>query len=117
LTLTSPIPSSWYRWGYAYASRRILAEVRARYANVDTVLVTAPAEVLAARLSARSRDTDGSYVDRVKRSDNFVEFRADHVIENTGAIRASVWRAAQYHSSAPEGGLSPRLAALVYKLI
>ena len=89
MTLTSPKPSSWYRWGYACASRGIVPEVRARYANVDTVLVTAPAEVLAARLSARSRDTDGSFVDRVNRSENFVEFRADHVIENTGAIRVS----------------------------
>jgi ribose 1,5-bisphosphokinase len=72
------------------ASRGIVAEVRARYANVDSVLVTAPAEILAARLSVRSRGTDGSLVDRVKRNDNFVDFRADHVIENAGAVCASV---------------------------
>lgn len=66
-------------------SRRIAADVRARYARVDAVLVTAPAEILTARLSGRSRDTDGSLVERIKRNDAFTEFRTDYVIENIGA--------------------------------
>jgi ribose 1,5-bisphosphokinase len=71
-------------------SRSVVPEVRTRYASVDGVLVTAPAEILAARLTGRSRDTDGSLEDRIKRNGNFAEFRADHVIENVGAPDAAV---------------------------
>ena len=55
-----------------------------RYAHVETVLVTAPQDVLTSRLSRRLRRSDGSVIDRVKRNDLFVDFRADHVIETTG---------------------------------
>ena len=41
-------------------SRTVVGAVRARYANVVAVLVTAPREVLAARLAARDRSSDGS---------------------------------------------------------
>lgn len=71
-------------------SRGIVADVRARYARVDVVLVTAPADVLAARLSGRSRGTDGSLIERIKRSDAFADFQANHVTENIGAPGAAV---------------------------
>lgn len=71
-------------------SRGIVADVRARYARVDVVLVTAPAEVLTARLSGRSRDTDGSLTERIKRNDSFTDFQASYVIENIGAPDAAV---------------------------
>ena len=58
--------------------------VRQRYAHVETVLVTAPPDVLTSRLARRLRQTDGSLTERVKRNDLFVDFRADHVIETTG---------------------------------
>jgi ribose 1,5-bisphosphokinase PhnN len=67
-----------------------VAEVRTRYAHVDVVLVTAPAEVLTARLSSRSRDTDGPLTERIKRNDAFTDFQANHVIENIGAPGAAV---------------------------
>jgi ribose 1,5-bisphosphokinase len=40
-------------------SRGIVAALRRRYACLDVVLVTAPAEVLAARLAARGRASNG----------------------------------------------------------
>ena len=67
-------------------SRGIVATLRARYSHVEAVLVTAPADILAARLAGRSRETDGSIAARVARSDAFTEFRADHAIENAGAV-------------------------------
>ena len=67
-------------------SRGIVATLRARYSHVEAVLVTAPADILAARLAGRSRETDGSIAARVARSDAFMEFRADHAIENAGAV-------------------------------
>lgn len=70
-------------------SRGIVADVRARYARVDVVLVTAPVEVLTARLSGRSRDTDGSLTERIKRNDSFTDFQTNHVIENVGAPDAA----------------------------
>lgn len=65
-------------------SRAIVSAVRQRYAHVETVLVTAPPDVLTSRLARRLRQTDGSLTERVKRNDLFVDFRADHVIETTG---------------------------------
>jgi ribose 1,5-bisphosphokinase len=64
-------------------SRSIVSEVRAHYARVETVLVTAPAEILAARLVNRSRATDGSLPQRIQRNAAFATFQADYVIENT----------------------------------
>lgn len=70
-------------------SRGIVSGVRERYVRVDAVLITAPAEVLAARLASRSRATDGSLIERVKRNEAFTEFQADYVIENVGAPDAA----------------------------
>lgn len=66
-------------------SRGVVAEVRARYANVDVVLVTAPTEILAARLASRARASDGPLEQRIKRSDAYPGFRADYTINNIGA--------------------------------
>lgn len=66
-------------------SRSVVAEVRARYVRVDVVLVTAPAEILAARLSGRSRASDGPLNERIKRNDAFTDFRPDCTIDNAGA--------------------------------
>ena len=69
-------------------SRTIVAQARERYAEVRVVLVTAPAEVLAARLAARGRGSDGDLVKRLARGDAFAGFAADCVVENVGAIEA-----------------------------
>jgi len=71
-------------------SRAVVDNVRRRYARVDVVLVTAPRDVLAARLARRSRPTDRSFSERIGRNDAFGSFRPDHVIETTGAPEAAV---------------------------
>jgi len=69
-------------------SRTIVEAARERYADVRVVLVTAPAEVLSARLAARARGSDGDLARRLARSDSFPAFAADCVIENVGAPEA-----------------------------
>jgi ribose 1,5-bisphosphokinase len=64
-------------------SRTIIIPARARYADVFVALVTAPAEVLAARLAARGRD--GDIAQRLARADALADIVADCVIANTGA--------------------------------
>ena len=71
-------------------SRGIVADVRTRYARVDAVLITAPADILSARLAGRSRQTDGPLALRIERNASFKDFRADYVIENIGAADAAV---------------------------
>ena len=66
-------------------SRTVIASVRERYANVVTVLVTAPREVLGARLAARDRPSDGRVADRLNRAEPASgKIRADVVINNIG---------------------------------
>ena len=70
-------------------SRTIVAPARERYAEVLVVLVTAPPEILAARLAARGRDSDGDLERRLTRSENFAALAADCVIANVGAPEAA----------------------------
>jgi len=66
-------------------SRGVVAELRRRYARVCVVLVTAPQDVLAERLAARRRITDGAMaarLDRVTPTDG--DLAPDVVIENVG---------------------------------
>jgi ribose 1,5-bisphosphokinase len=66
-------------------SRMVVEEVRARYANVMVVLITAPREVLAARLAARGRPSDVSIAERVDRSELAgAGLRPDVIINNVG---------------------------------
>jgi ribose 1,5-bisphosphokinase len=69
-------------------SRAVIAELRCRYADVRVVLVTAPADVLAARLAARGRATDGVLATRLARSAPAQsELAPDVVIENAGDVQ------------------------------
>jgi len=65
----------------ANVSRMVIDPARSAYANVVVVLITAPAEVLAARIAARARASDGSITDRVGRS---VAAHPDVTISNVG---------------------------------
>lgn len=66
----------------ANISRTVIPALRAAYADVVVVSITAPAEVLATRLAARGRVSDGPIGDRLKRS---VETTgADVTISNVG---------------------------------
>jgi ribose 1,5-bisphosphokinase len=71
-------------------SRTVIGSVRERYARVTVVLVTAPQEILAARLRERGRGSDGSVADRIQRSVSAdSELNADVVIENIGAAESA----------------------------
>lgn len=71
-------------------SRSVVTELRARYAHVTVVLVTAPAEVLAARLAGRSRASDGDLALRLQRNIAYAGFEADAVIENAGERQLAI---------------------------
>ncbi len=73
-------------------SRGVVADLRTRYARVIVVLITAPADTLAERLAGRSRPSDGSLSDRIKRNEAYAEFPADLTIDNSGAPQAAVRR-------------------------
>lgn len=79
----------------ANVSRGIVEPARARYNNVTTMLVTAPPDVLAARLAGRQRDSDGPLAERIRRNDAYVGFAADVVIDNSGAPADGIARLAQ----------------------
>jgi ribose 1,5-bisphosphokinase len=86
-------------------SRAIIDAARRRYAHVTVALVTAPPELLAARLKARGRD--GDIAQRLARGDAFADIEADCIIANTGppeagaaALRAVVAGTAGGRSSA-----------------
>jgi len=67
-------------------SRTVVAAVRQRYANVVTVLITAPWDVLGPRLAARGRTSDGPLSDRLNRDTAPGDkFRPDVIINNVGA--------------------------------
>jgi ribose 1,5-bisphosphokinase len=68
-------------------SRNIVAAARERYV-VRLVLVTAPADLLAARLKARDRGSDGSVEARLDRSAHVVRPEPDLVIQNVGTPEA-----------------------------
>jgi ribose 1,5-bisphosphokinase len=65
-------------------SRTIIAPARARYARVAAVLITAPADLLAARLAQRSRERADSVADRLRRGDGLAHVPVDFIIENVG---------------------------------
>jgi ribose 1,5-bisphosphokinase len=69
-------------------SRAVIAELRCRYADVRVVLVTAPMEILAARLAARGRASDGALATRLARSALAQsDLAPDVVIENVGDLQ------------------------------
>jgi ribose 1,5-bisphosphokinase len=65
-------------------SRAVVQQLRTRYHNVVVVLVTAPADVLAARLAQRARASDGALQQRLARSVAESEFLPDVTIVNVG---------------------------------
>lgn len=74
----------------ANVSRTVIATLRQSYANVVVVAITAPPDVLAQRLAARARHSDGNITDRLARSVDGASANADVTILNAGS--------ADYHS-------------------
>lgn len=68
----------------ANVSRSVVPALRAAYADVVVVSVTAPVEVLAQRLAARSRDTDGPLEERLQRAVDDTALQPDVTIVNVG---------------------------------
>ncbi|QAU44805.1 phosphonate metabolism protein/1,5-bisphosphokinase (PRPP-forming) PhnN [Bradyrhizobium guangzhouense] len=71
-------------------SRTVISALRQAYANVVVVAITAPPDVLAQRLAARARNSDGNIGDRLARSVDDAAANADVTILNAGS--------AEYHS-------------------
>jgi ribose 1,5-bisphosphokinase len=78
------------------ASRTIIGDARKKYQRLAVVLITAPAEVLAARLAGRGRDSDGNLGDRLKRSTLATEDDPDLVISNVGTVEEGARRLAEF---------------------
>ena len=74
----------------ANISRSVIGRLRAGYADVVVVAVTAPPEVLAARLAARGRASDGPIAQRLQRA--AADIVPDLVIDNVGdpAVAAEI---------------------------
>ncbi len=72
----------------ANVSRTVVAEARRRYAPVVVVMVTAPEEVLAARLARRGREDAAAVEARLCRSVRFGDDGAV-VIDNSGALETA----------------------------
>lgn len=71
-------------------SRGIVEDARARYRHVICVLISARADLLAARLAGRSRNTDGSLAGRMERSAKYADLSTDAVIDNSGVLEEAV---------------------------
>lgn len=84
------------------ASRGVVESSRLRYRHVTSMLITARADLLAARLIGRSRDSDGLLAERIERNGRYADFSADIVIDNSGALEeaVNVLTAALLHSGA-----------------
>jgi ribose 1,5-bisphosphokinase len=65
-------------------SRTVIAALRGAYATVTVVLINAPQEILATRLAARSRSSDGKIDDRLGRTVEREGFAPDVVVDNVG---------------------------------
>jgi ribose 1,5-bisphosphokinase len=71
-------------------SRGIIRALRQRYARLAVVLITAPPDILAARLAARGRASDGDLALRIARqAPPDEELAPDLVIENIDDIERS----------------------------
>jgi ribose 1,5-bisphosphokinase len=78
------------------ASRTIIGDARQRYERLAVVLVTAPADVLAERLAARGRESDGDLGGRLQRAPLGTESEPDLVIANIGAVAGNARRLADF---------------------
>ncbi|MGY3696566.1 ribose 1,5-bisphosphokinase [Bradyrhizobium sp. USDA 3240] len=68
----------------ANVSRTVIAAARRKYANAVVVSITAPPDVLAARLAARARSSDGLLAQRLARTVDESASTPDFTIVNSG---------------------------------
>jgi ribose 1,5-bisphosphokinase len=74
----------------ANVSRTVIGAMRRAYADVLVVSITAPPDVLAARIAMRARSSDGSLDSRLQRTVQDTSAAPDATIVNTGS--------AEYHA-------------------
>ena len=67
-------------------SRTVIEDLRRRFGNVLVIEVTAPAAILAERLSTRGRTEDGSLESRIGRTAEIRGVRPDVVIVNAASL-------------------------------
>jgi ribose 1,5-bisphosphokinase len=72
----------------ANVSRTVVEAMRRAYADVTVVSVTAPSEILAERLTARARSSDGRVADRLRRAGDDAATAPDVAIMNVGRAEA-----------------------------
>ncbi len=70
----------------ANVSRGVVDAMRRGYAEVTVVSITAPPEVLAERLAARARSSDGQLADRLGRAVDGAAAAPDVTIVNLGSV-------------------------------
>jgi ribose 1,5-bisphosphokinase len=70
----------------ANVSRTVVEAMRRAYADVTVVSITAPPEILAERLTARARSSDGRLADRLRRAVDDAAAAPDVTIVNVGSI-------------------------------
>lgn len=71
----------------ANVSRSVIVRLRETYENVMVVEVTAPVEILAARLAQRGRLSDGDLQSRLRRAGGPEPLVPDLVLHNVGAVQ------------------------------
>jgi ribose 1,5-bisphosphokinase len=74
----------------ANVSRTVLDAIRRAYADVTVVSITAPSDVLAKRLAARARGSDGQIEYRLSRAVDDVATGPDVTIVNIGSVEDHV---------------------------
>jgi ribose 1,5-bisphosphokinase len=72
----------------ANISRTVIDALRCTYADVTVVSITAPPEILAERLAARARGSDGQIEDRLRRAVGNAAAAPDVTISNVGSAEA-----------------------------
>jgi ribose 1,5-bisphosphokinase len=70
----------------ANVSRTLVDAIRRAYADVSVVSITAPPEILAQRLSARARSSDGQIEHRLRRAVDGAAAVPDVTIVNVGSV-------------------------------
>ena len=70
----------------ANVSRTVIAAMRCAYANVVVISITAPPHVLAERIAARSRSSDGKIEHRLGRTVEDASAAPDVTIVNVGSV-------------------------------
>ncbi|TBW37597.1 phosphonate metabolism protein/1,5-bisphosphokinase (PRPP-forming) PhnN [Siculibacillus lacustris] len=89
-------------------SRTVVAAARARWHRVAVVEVTAPTEILAARIAARARGSDAAGAERLtRRLPNDAGLVPDHRVDNAGPLDEAVAAFLAALGSGTEGAPRP----------